>query len=91
MFTSDEDMDNPSDIHTPYSRDLSSDPDVHLSMEQIAAVEAEANAAAARAKRNLLQRISAVRKSGDELDAVFKTSLDQLRDRIRQIDVRDAN
>ena len=78
-----------SDIHAPYSLDiLSPDPEMGLSMEQIDAAEAQANEAAAWAKGNLLQRISAVRKSGDELDLAFKTSLDRLRARIRQIDAR---
>ena len=51
--------------------------------EQIAAIIA----AAPRAERELEQRISAMRKSGDELDAAFHSSVEQLRGRIRQIDV----
>jgi hypothetical protein len=78
-----------SDIHAPYSQDFHSpDLEINLTNEQIADAEAKADAAAARAKHNLSQRISAVRKSGDELDVAFKTSLGQLRARIRQIDVR---
>ena len=82
------------EIHTPYSRDLDSQPELGLTKEQIAAAEAAADAAATRAEGDLQQRISAVRKSADELDAAFKASLDELRARIRQIDVlvvRDLN
>jgi hypothetical protein len=77
-----------SDIHTPYSQNPRDYPELNLTKEQIADAEAAADNAASRAEGNLLQRISAVRKSGDELDVAFKTSLDQLRARIRQIDVR---
>ena len=71
-----------SQIHAPDSFDLH-DPDWNLTEEQIAAIIA----AAPRAERELEQRISAMRKSGDELDAAFHSSVEQLRGRIRQIDV----
>jgi hypothetical protein len=70
-----------SEVHTPYSGILD-DPELNLVQEDIAA----ATTAAARAEANLRQRISSVIKSGDELDAAFKTTLGRLRDRIRQID-----
>ena len=70
------------EIHAPYSGVLD-DPELNLTKEQIAAPTADAT----RAEGNLEQRISAVQKSGAELDAAFKASLERLRDRIRQIDV----
>ena len=74
------------EIHAPYSGVLD-DPELNLTKEQIAAPTADAT----RAEGNLEQRISAVQKSGAELDAAFKASLERLRDRIRQIDVLVAD
>jgi hypothetical protein len=71
-----------SEIHAPYSCDLH-DPELNLTEEQIAA----ATAASPRAEGHLEECISAVRTSGAELDAAFKVTLEQLRGRIRQIDV----
>jgi hypothetical protein len=71
-----------SEIHAPHSHDLD-DPELNLSTEQIAAVQA----AATGAEGNLEQRISAVGKSSRELDAAFEVSLERIRARIRQIDV----
>jgi hypothetical protein len=70
-----------SEIYMPDSGILD-DPELNLTEEQIAA----ATAAATRAEGNLEQRISAVKKGGDALDAAFQAGLERLRDRIRQID-----
>ena len=69
------------EIHTPCSADLEG-PDWNLTKDEITAKEEDA----ARAERNLEDRISAVRKSADDLDAAFEAGLDQLRTRIRRID-----
>lgn len=70
-----------SEIYVPYSGVLD-DSELNLTKEQIAAAEA----AATGAEGNLEQRISAVKKGGDALDAAFQAGLERLRDRIRQID-----
>jgi len=75
-----------SDIHTPFSQDLHAYPELNYTEEQIAAAETASEAAAARAEGNLKLHFLVVRKSGTELDAAFKDSLERLRDRIRQID-----
>jgi hypothetical protein len=70
-----------SKIHTPDSADLEG-PDWNLTKDEIAAVTDEGE----RAERDLEDRISAVGKSADDLDAAFRAGLEQLRSRIRRID-----
>jgi hypothetical protein len=70
-----------SKIYIPYSTDLE-DPEWNLTTDEITAVEEDG----ARAEKNLENHISSVSKSAGDLDAAFRTGLNQLRSRIRRID-----
>ena len=65
-------------IHTPNSID-----DYYLTRDQVA----ELVEASERARKHLQSRISALGKSAEELDTAFEASLEQLRMRIRRIDM----
>jgi hypothetical protein len=68
-------------IHAPWSNDLE-DPEWNLTNDQIADVRRQG----VHAEKKLVDRLSALRTSADNLDEAFIADLERLRSRLRQLD-----